>query len=93
MSTSILDKLKRKPVPKTKKTVPIFLSSSSQGKPIQIIDKSGDSDEFNREDFLKKIQRVKRVQNKREVGKEDITSSPIVEPVPVPEPTPEPVDT
>ena len=83
MSTSILDKLKKKPVPKTKKTVPIFLSSSSQGKPIQIIDKSGDTGEFNREDFLKKIQRVKRVQNKREIGKEEVTPIPIVEPKPI----------
>ena len=59
MSSELLDRLKNKKPPKTQKQVPIFVSN----KPVQIIDKT-DSQDFNKDEFMKKIRGVKKVRRK-----------------------------
>ena len=78
MSLSFLDQFKKKPTPTQKKSIAVFLSSRSNDEPVKIIDKSKE-DDFNREDFLKKIRNVKNVQNKREVDDIPVVVEELVE--------------
>ena len=92
MSSELLDLFKKK-APKTQKQVPVFIAN----KPIQIIDKSQEN--FDKEEFMKKISNIKKVRTKKDelieepepAVEEELEPEPIVAVEEEPEPEAEPV--